>query len=50
MAWWLTNPTRNHEVEGSIPDLTHCVKYLALPELWGRSHMRLGSRVAEAVV
>ena len=25
------NPTRNHEVEGSIPGLTHWVKDLALP-------------------
>ena len=25
------NPTRNHEVEGSIPGLAQCVKDLALP-------------------
>ena len=25
------NPTRNHEVEGSIPGLVHWVKDLALP-------------------
>ena len=28
MAQWLTNPTRNHEVEGSIPGLTQWVKDL----------------------
>ena len=27
---WLTNPTRNHEVVGSIPGLDHWVKALAL--------------------
>ena len=31
VAQWLTNPTRNHEVEGSIPGLTQRVKDLALP-------------------
>ena len=28
---WLTNPTRNHEVEGSIPGLSKWVKDLVLP-------------------
>ena len=28
---WLTNPTSNHEVVGSIPGLTQWVKDLVLP-------------------
>ena len=31
VAQWLTNPTRNNEVSGSIPGLAQEVKHLALP-------------------
>ena len=36
MAQWLMNPTRNHEVPGSIPDLAQWVKDPVLLWLWCR--------------
>ena len=41
VAQWLTNPTRNHEIAGSIPGLVQ-----RCHELGCRSQTRLGSRIA----
>ena len=50
VAQWLTNPTRNHEVVGSIPALAQWVKDPRCRELWCRLQTRLGSRGAVALV
>ena len=46
---WLTNPTRNREVAGSIPGLAQWVDDLACHDLWCRLQMQLRSPVAVAV-
>ena len=42
------DPTRNHEVWGSIPGLDQWVKNRHCPELWYKSQTQLGSCMAEA--
>ena len=45
-----TNPTRNHEVAGSIPGLAQWLRIRHCHELWCGSQTQLGSDVAVAVV
>ena len=49
MAQWLTNPTRNHEIAGSILALLSGLRIQRCRELWCRSQMRLGSPIAVAL-
>jgi len=49
VAQWLTNPTRNHEVAGSIPALLSGLTMQRCRELWCRLQTRLGSCVAVAL-
>ena len=46
MAQWLTNPTRNHEVAGS---LLSGLTIRRCRELWCRLQTQLGSHVAVAL-
>ena len=50
MARWLTNPTRNHEVSGSISALLSGLRIQRCPELWCRPQTQLRSGVAVALV
>ena len=44
-----TNPTRNHEVSGSIPGLAQWLRIQRCCELWYRLKTQLGSHVAVAL-
>ena len=49
MAQWLTNPTRNHRVSGSVPGLSG-LRICCCLGLWYGLQTRLGSHVAVALV
>ena len=50
VAQWLTNPTRNHEVAGSVPALAQWVRIWRCRELLCRAKTRPRFHVAVAVV
>ena len=50
MAQWLTNPTKNHGVAGSIPGLAQWVGIQRCRGLWCGLQMQPGSCVAVALV
>ena len=50
MTQWLMILTRNREVTGLIPGLDWVLRNWRCLELWCRSHSRLGSLIAVAVV
>ena len=49
MVQWLTNPTKNHEVVGSVPALAQWVDDRHCRELWCGLQTWLGSRIAVAL-
>ena len=49
VAQWLTNPTRNHDVAGSIPGLAQWLRIQCCRELWCRLQIRLVSCIAVAL-
>ena len=49
MAQWLTNPTRNHDVAGSVPALAQWLTIRHCRELWCRLQTWLGAPVAVAL-
>ena len=50
MAQWLTNPARIHEVVGLSLALLSGLRIRRWHELWCRLRMRLGSRIAMALL
>ena len=49
VAQWLMNPSRNHEVVGSIPGLLTGLRIQHCHELWCSSQTQVGSHIAVAL-